>query len=51
VALVRAAGGIVTDLAGEPWTPATRGVLAAPPGVHGQILDLLRRVGSPEEFR
>ena len=51
VALVRAAGGIVTDLAGEPWTPATRGVLAATPEVHGQILDLLHRVGSPEEFR
>jgi len=51
VALVRAAGGIVTDLTGEPWTPATRGVLAATPEVHDQILDLLHRVGSPEEFR
>ena len=50
VALVRAAGGIVTDLAGEPWTPATRGILAAAPGAHEQMLDLLRRVGSPEVF-
>jgi myo-inositol-1(or 4)-monophosphatase len=51
VALVRAAGGIVTDLAGAPWTPATRGILAAAPGAHEQMLDLLHRVGSPEEFR
>lgn len=51
VALVRAAGGIVTDLGGQPWTPDTRGILAAAPGVHQQALDLLRRVGSPEEFR
>lgn len=51
VALVRAAGGIVTDLAGDPWTPDTRGILAAAPGAHEQMLDLVRRVGSPEEFR
>lgn len=51
VALVRAAGGIVTDLAGDAWTPATRGILAAAPDTHEQVLDLVRRVGSPEEFR
>ena len=51
VALVRAAGGIVTDLTGQPWTPATRGILAAAPGAHEQMLDLLHRVGSPEVFR
>ena len=51
VALVRAAGGTVTDLAGQPWTPDTRGVLAAAPGVHQEILDLVKRVGSPEAFR
>lgn len=51
VALVRAAGGVVTDLAGDPWTPDTRGILAAAPGAHERMLDLLRRVGSPEEFR
>lgn len=51
VALVRAAGGIVTDLAGRDWTPETRGILAGAPGAHEQALDLLRRVGSPEEFR
>lgn len=51
VALVRAAGGVVTDLAGEPWTPDTRGILAAAPGAYEELLDLVRRVGSPEEFR
>ena len=50
-ALVRAAGGTVTDLAGQPWTPDTRGVLAAAPGVHAELLELLRRVGSPEDYR
>ena len=51
VALVRAAGGVVTDLSGEPWTPETRGILAAAPDTHAEMLELLRRVGSPEEFR
>lgn len=51
VALVRAAGGIVTDLAGREWTPDSRGILAAAPGTHTEMLDLLGRVGSPEEFR
>ncbi len=51
VALVRAAGGVVTDLAGGRWTPDTRGILAAAPGAHEQLLELLHRVGSPEEFR
>ncbi|TVS84449.1 inositol monophosphatase family protein [Mycobacterium helveticum] len=50
VALVRAAGGIVTNLAGEAWTPAARSVLAAAPGVHGEILELLRATGAPEDY-
>jgi myo-inositol-1(or 4)-monophosphatase len=50
VALVRAAGGIVTNLAGEQWTPRSRSALAAAPGVHAQILDILRRVGRPEDY-
>lgn len=32
--LVSEAGGTVTDLAGAPWTPASRDFLAAAPGVH-----------------
>ncbi|OBK12549.1 inositol monophosphatase family protein [Mycobacterium asiaticum] len=51
VALVRAAGGIVTDLAGEPWTPASTSALAAAPGVHEEILDILRSTGQPEDYR
>ncbi|MGB9227592.1 inositol monophosphatase family protein [Mycobacterium sp.] len=50
VALVRAAGGVITDLSGEPWTPESRSVLAAAPGAHGQILEILRSTGRPEEY-
>jgi myo-inositol-1(or 4)-monophosphatase len=50
VAQVRAAGGIVTDIAGKPWTPASRSVLAAAPGAHGEALEILRGVGEPEDY-
>jgi myo-inositol-1(or 4)-monophosphatase len=50
VALVRAAGGIVTNLAGEDWTPDARSALAAAPGVHAQILGILHRIGGPDEY-
>jgi myo-inositol-1(or 4)-monophosphatase len=50
VALVRAAGGIVTNLAGEEWTPASRSALAAAPGVHAQLLEMLQTVGLPDEY-
>lgn len=50
VALVRAAGGIVTDLAGRPWTPASESALAAAPGVHEQLLEVLHRVGDPKDY-
>jgi myo-inositol-1(or 4)-monophosphatase len=50
VALVRAAGGIVTNLAGEQWTPDSRSALAAAPGVHGQLLEMLHTVGRPDEY-
>lgn len=50
VALVRAAGGVVTDLAGQPWTPSSRSALAAAPGVHGEMLETLRGTGEPEDF-
>ncbi len=50
VALVRAAGGVVTNLAGEPWTPDAESALAAAPGVHEQMLDILRRTGGPERY-
>jgi myo-inositol-1(or 4)-monophosphatase len=50
VALVRAAGGVVTNLAGEPWTPASRSALAAAPGAHGEMLEILRSTGEPEDY-
>ena len=50
VALVRAAGGVVTDLAGADWTPTSRSALAGEPGVHAQILDIVAAVGPPGEY-
>ncbi|WP_428340028.1 inositol monophosphatase family protein [Mycobacterium sp.] len=50
VALVRAAGGVVTSLTGEQWTPDSRSALAAAPGVHDQLLDMLLGVGRPNDY-
>jgi myo-inositol-1(or 4)-monophosphatase len=50
VALVRAAGGVVTNLAGDEWSPDSQSALAAAPGVHAQILEILRKVGRPDEY-
>ncbi len=50
VALVRAAGGVVTNLAGEPWTADSESALAAAPGAHEEILEILRSTGSPEDY-
>jgi myo-inositol-1(or 4)-monophosphatase len=50
VALVRAAGGIVTTVAGDEWTLESRSALAAAPGVHDQLLEMLRGVGPPDEY-
>src|SRR5882757_52274 len=50
VALVRAAGGIVTNLDGSAWTTKSRSALVAAPGVHGELLELLHTVGDPEDF-
>jgi myo-inositol-1(or 4)-monophosphatase len=44
-ALVRAAGGVVTDLAGERWTITSGSVLAAAPGVHQELLAMIADVG------
>jgi myo-inositol-1(or 4)-monophosphatase len=51
VALVRAAGGIVTDLAGEPWTYESKSALAAAPGVHERMLEIVKSAGNPEDYR
>ena len=50
IALVRAAGGVVTDLDGSDWTTKSRSVLVAAPGVHGELLDLLNSVGDPGDY-
>jgi len=50
VALVRAAGGVVTTLAGDEWKPDSRSALAAAPGVHAQLLEMLHTVGRPDEY-
>ena len=50
VALVRAAGGIVTDLAGEDWRIDSKSALAGLPGLHGELLDIVRSVGTPEDY-
>lgn len=50
VALVRAAGGVVTDVHGQPWTPASDSALAAGPRAHAEILEILRGTGRPEDF-
>lgn len=49
-ALVRAAGGIVTDLAGEPWTITSPSALAAAPVVHEQMLEIVRSAGDPKDY-
>jgi myo-inositol-1(or 4)-monophosphatase len=50
VALVRAAGGIVTDLAGNDWTVTSPSALVGLPGVHGEILEILHAVGEPGDY-
>lgn len=46
VALIRAAGGVVTDLAGDPWHITSGSVLAAAPGVHEELLDMISMVST-----
>lgn len=41
VALVRAAGGIATDIFGRPWTVSTPSLVAAAPGVHAELLEVI----------
>lgn len=51
VALATAAGGIVTDLEGEPWTIDTRSTVTAAPGAYEQLMEIIAGVGSPEDYR
>lgn len=45
VLLVQEAGGVVTDLDGKPWEPASERYLAAAPGVHAAALEVLSGLG------
>jgi myo-inositol-1(or 4)-monophosphatase len=50
VALVQAAGGVVTDLVGNDWTVASPSALVGVPGAHGELLELLHAVGDPRDY-
>ncbi|MFT3662091.1 MAG: inositol monophosphatase family protein [Gordonia sp. (in: high G+C Gram-positive bacteria)] len=41
VALVRAAGGVATDVYGRPWTVTTPSLVTGAPGVHDELLEIL----------
>lgn len=47
-ALVRAAGGIATDLSGAPWTVTSPSLVAAAPGVHEELMDVIGEVVGTE---
>lgn len=40
---IQAAGGVVTDPEGNPWTAQSRGMVAGTPQVHATVLDILSR--------
>lgn len=44
VALVRASGGVVTDVTGREWTPQSTGVVAGTPSVHAQLMGIIDSV-------
>lgn len=50
VALVRSAGGVVSDLAGNDWTVASPSALVGVPEVHRELLELVQSVGAPEDY-
>ncbi|AVZ39234.1 MULTISPECIES: inositol monophosphatase [unclassified Dietzia] len=47
---IRAAGGVVTDLAGEPWSIDSQSILAAGPRAHAEVLGTIRELGEPGNF-
>ena len=50
VALVRAAGGVVTDLDGSAWTTKSRSAVVGAPGVHAELLEILSSAGEPGDY-
>ncbi|MGK2882497.1 MAG: inositol monophosphatase family protein [Mycobacterium sp.] len=51
VALIRAAGGVVTDLDGKDWTVSSFSAVAGAPGVHQRLIEIVNSVGAPEDYR
>ncbi|KXT56254.1 inositol monophosphatase [Gordonia sihwensis] len=48
-ALMRAAGGVVTDLAGDPWTVQSTSLVAGNRLLHGQLLEVIGEA-MPDQF-
>jgi myo-inositol-1(or 4)-monophosphatase len=44
VLLITEAGGVVTDIDGKPWSPASTSVVAAAPALHDGVVDTLSRL-------
>ncbi|HHU44101.1 MAG TPA: inositol monophosphatase family protein [Actinomycetales bacterium] len=51
VLLIREAGGVVTDLAGEEWHTGSLGVLAGTEEVHAGLLHIVKAIQPPDDFR
>jgi myo-inositol-1(or 4)-monophosphatase len=49
IALVRAAGGVATDLDGSDWTTKSRSAVVGAPRVHEELLEILNSAGAPED--
>lgn len=47
---IRAAGGVVSDLAGEPWSTESQSLLAAGPKAHAEVLSIVRELGEPGNY-
>jgi myo-inositol-1(or 4)-monophosphatase len=50
VALVRSAGGVVTNLDGSDWSTKSRSAVLGAPGVHGELLEILNSVGDLGDY-
>jgi myo-inositol-1(or 4)-monophosphatase len=51
VALIRAAGGVVTDLFGKDWAVGSQSAVAGAPGVHERLIEIVHAAGRPEDYR
>ncbi|MFT4126182.1 MAG: inositol monophosphatase, partial [Gordonia sp. (in: high G+C Gram-positive bacteria)] len=47
-ALVRAAGGIATDLGGTPWTVRSTSIVVGAPGVHEELMSIITEASGDE---